>query len=283
MHVFYNDNQSVNSSQGFSPSASKPKQLVEHWKKIGLPVNIVSDFKPLTAEQIGIAHSQNYVDEVLSGKKVNGFGNRSKEVAKSLPWVTGSFVAAAKYAISTGGQAVSLTSGFHHARYNSNAGFCTFNGLMIAAMMMLDSGTKKIGILDMDFHAGDGTRDIIRKHGNLSEQIVHWSLGYHGFKSAGSPLVVRLPEMMHDLFPDCEILLYQAGADSHIDDPLGGIFSDMEIRLRDRFVFEASKEMKLPIVWNLAGGYQDPFSKVLDIHTWTAEEHLRIFDGYENS
>jgi hypothetical protein len=42
-------------------------------------------------------------------------------------------------------------------------------------------------------------------------------------------------------------------------------------------VFKTAKELQIPIVWNLAGGYQNPLSKVLDIHENTMHEALRYF------
>ena len=35
----------------------------------------------------------------------------------------------------------------------------------------------------------------------------------------------------------CDVTLYQAGADMHIDDPLGGLLDDAQMRQRDRTVF----------------------------------------------
>jgi hypothetical protein len=57
-------------------------------------------------------------------------------------------------------------------------------------------------------------------------------------------------------FADCDVLLYQAGADPHIDDPLGGWLTDAQLAQRDRLVFETCRELGLPVAWNLAGGYQ---------------------------
>jgi acetoin utilization deacetylase AcuC-like enzyme len=74
-----------------------------------------------------------YVRDVLSLRTSNGFGTVSEAVAESLRWTSGSFVAAAMHAWRSGRIACSPTSGFHHAKYASGGGFCTFNGLMLAA------------------------------------------------------------------------------------------------------------------------------------------------------
>lgn len=50
------------------------------------------------------------------------------------------------------------------------------------------------------------------------------------------------------------MVLCQAGAAPHIDDPLGGILSTAQMQARDRTVFQQLGAG--PLVWNLAGGYQ---------------------------
>ena len=67
-------------------------------------------------------------------------------------------------------------------------------------------------------------------------------------------------------FSDCDLLIYQAGADPHINDPLGGFMTTAELAERDEIVFSGAKSIGIPLVWNLAGGYQDPLSCVLEIH-----------------
>ena len=80
-----------------------------------------------------------------------------------------------------------------------------------------------------------------------------------------------------------DVVLYQAGADPHVADPLGGWLATEELRLRDATVFEALAAMGVPVVWNLAGGYQRDarggIAPVLEIHRNTAEEHLRVYGG----
>ena len=50
-----------------------------------------------------------------------------------------------------------------------------------------------------------------------------------------------------------------------------------QMRQRDRIVFQYCKKYALPVVWNLAGGYQDDFQRVLDLHHATMEECLAAF------
>jgi acetoin utilization deacetylase AcuC-like enzyme len=53
----------------------------------------------------------------------------------------------------------------------------------------------------------------------------------------------------------CRVLLYQAGADPHIKDPLGGTMTSKQLAMRDRLVFESCKRLGLPVAFDLAGGY----------------------------
>ena len=93
-----------------------------------------------------------------------------------------------------------------------------------------------------------------------------------------------MPVMLSQLLPElilivagCGLLLYQAGADCHIDDPLGGRFTSEQMRQRDRVVFQTCKQLGLPVAWNLAGGYQEPMGKVLALHDQTTEECVRVY------
>jgi acetoin utilization deacetylase AcuC-like enzyme len=75
-------------------------------------------------------------------------------------------ISAAEHAAATGESTFSPTSGFHHAGWDSGHAFCTFNGLLVAALKLrLQRRVQRVAILDLDAHFGDGTRDIIRRLG----------------------------------------------------------------------------------------------------------------------
>src|SRR3990172_8094741 len=173
--VFYSQKQQVEEKQS-SPSPGKPRLVLEDWLARGLDIKITS-FKPLSALDIALAHSKKYVAGILNGTIPNGFGTFSKEVAQSLLYTTGSMYAAAKHAVKTGETACSLTSGFHHAGFEHAAGYCTFSGLVIAARLLKKQGlVKRVGILDLDEHAGNSTVEITKRL-NIG-YIKQWSLGY---------------------------------------------------------------------------------------------------------
>ena len=271
--VFYRDEQTALNSESFSPSAGKPEKVVESWSFLGLPKGVIlnSDFKPASVSQISMAHDPAHVRAILKGQKANGFGNTSPEVAKSLRWTSGSMVAATLHALETGGVGVSPTSGFHHAGYASASAFCTFNGLMVAAQMARLRGATKVGIIDCDAHYGNGTDQIIEQLG-LKESIRHWTFGEHSIgPQDGEEWLAGFARTVSK-FQDCDVLLYQAGADPHIEDPLGGHLTTEQMRRRDQIVFSVCKRLGIPVAWNLAGGYQKPLRKVLDLHDATMQE-----------
>ena len=266
----------VADSQSFSPSAAKPSAAVESWMRLDVPVEIVPP-AAVTVDELSLAHERAYVEDVLAGRRSNGFGNRSADVARSLPYTTGSLVSAARDALERG-VAVSPSSGFHHAGYETAGGFCTFNGLVVAAMVLRrEHSVRRVGILDCDAHYGDGTDAIIRRLG--LDWIDHYTAGaiYHSPAQADE-FLEAIPGIVRDM-SECDLILYQAGADPHIEDPLGGWLSTRELRERDSRVFAAAQQLGIPVAWNLAGGYQEPLRRVLDIHDNTMRACAHAYLG----
>jgi len=254
-----------------SPSAEKPAKVVESWKKLNIPFEICS-FEPLSIDDIALAHDCEYVNRVLALQEDNGFGNRSPHIAAALPWVCGSMVAAALHAYRTGEISFSPTSGAHHACYSNGGGFCTFNFIAIAAIKAHQAGAKRVGILDLDCHHGNGTIDIIKELG--IDFIEHYSFGDECLKR-GNPAqdwLNRLPDII-STFDGVDLLIYNAGADPHIDDPLGGVLTTRQLAERDLLVFKFSKLMELNVCVSLAGGYQvdgnGNIFKLLSLHDMT--------------
>ena len=261
--VFYCE-QLLANSQSFSPSAGKPRQVVANWQAAGLPISLLP-FSPVTVDDLGLSHDPAYVRGVLDSKLPNGFGNELLEVARSLPWTTGSMLAAAREALRSG-VACAPVSGFHHAHYDSGGGFCTFNGLTVTAAKLLAEGlAQRVMILDCDQHFGDGTEQIIERL-SLGRSVENASFGrwFHEPAHANAYLT-RLREIVERL-SEFDLVLYQAGADLHLDDPLGGVLTTEQMVLRDRIVFEAAHRQAIPLAWNLAGGYQDQIERVLALH-----------------
>lgn len=278
--VFYSP-KLVAKTNSYSPSAGKPILVVESWQALGISIDIIKP-TPATVDELCYAHGRTYVEKVLACRTDNGFGNRLPEVSASLPYTTGAFVSAAREALRNRKVAVAPVSGFHHASHDQASGFCTFNGLVVAAQVLKKAGlVNKVGILDFDQHYGDGTVDIIRTR-KLSEWLIQYSAG-KDYRQAtqAEGFLKRIPDLV-SWFANCDIILYQAGADPHVADPLGGWLTTAQLAERDRLVFENAKSWNIPIAWNLAGGYQDYFRGVLNIHDNTLKACAKVYLGGEH-
>jgi acetoin utilization deacetylase AcuC-like enzyme len=266
----------VADSGSYSPSAAKPRQVTQDWQGRGLPIT-VECFLPMTRDELATAHCRRYVDDVLDLLQPNGHGNCSEDVAQSLPWTTGSMVAAALAALETG-VACSPSSGFHHAGYDNGGAFCTFNGLMVAAVALLDRGCR-VCIIDADAHYGDGTDEILDQL-ELTDQVLHWTYGRRTLTA--EEMFEEIDELRSEMNESHDwVVLYRAGADPHVDDPLGGYLTTEEMRQRDRYVFQMCKGAGIPLAWNLAGGYQrEPDGSipiVLELRGNTMQECCAVF------
>lgn len=253
--IYYHPEMSVPDNNSFSPSAGKPAAFMELVRSRG-PTTQFKSFKPIHQEDLHLVHDRAYVDSVFDGTTLNGFENRDPRVPQSCLYTVGSLVAATLFAGLTSQRVCSPTSGFHHAGYSYGGGYCTFNGLMVAAAKFIQAHPgARVGILDCDFHYGDGTADILKRKPELASQIIHHTSGRF-FHEGDEPL--EFFAWLHGAIEqinvfDCDVVLYQAGADMHIDDPLGGLLDDEEMALRDRTVFTG---FKCGLVWTLAGGYR---------------------------
>ena len=270
MKVFYCDEATADIGRHLSPSSLKPRLLLEYLQ--ARETITVARPEPVTLEQLYAAHAPDYVDAILAGQEYNGFDNRSLAVAYSLPWTCGSLLSAARAAL-TDGIACSLSSGFHHAHYASAAGFCTFNGLMVSALALR---LPRLLILDCDYHYGDGTDDILRV--TQAPGIQHETLG-HRYRRPDQ--AEEYLDRLRRLPLDADLILYQAGADVHVDDPLGGLLTTEQMGERDRIVFSRARAAGVPIAWNLAGGYQrdaqDSIAPVLALHHQTYRAAAKVF------
>ena len=279
--VYYTPKMVANFSS-FSPSAGKPEQVIAAWQQLDFTIQIIEPVA-VSVEQLKAVHRPYYVDQVLAGQVKNGFGNALPEVAESLRYTSGAMLAAAREAIRNRKIAVAPCSGFHHAGYTSAFGYCTFNGLMVAALVLHAEGVvARVGILDFDMHYGDGTVALI-KHHQADSWIEHYTAG-RDYESAfqANDFLARIPERVADM-SDCDVILYQAGADPHIHDPLGGFLTTAQLGERDRLVFETAHSLGIPVAWNLAGGYQvdsdGGIQAVLDIHNNTMLECVAVYQS----
>lgn len=272
MPVYFRPEMVAPSMHRISRSSEKPRLLMERLAELGAPIDVVDDFPPATREDFLLAHSAEYVDAILSLQADNGFSNRSPEIRDSLYWTTGSMLAAARGAITRSTITLSPTSGFHHALHDSGHGYCTFNGLMVAATALLNEGlARRVAIIDADYHYGNGTDHILRRSDRRA-QIFHYTFGNEFSRASEADAYLAKAEALLDevVAFDADLVIYQAGVDVHVDDYYGGLLTAEQIMERERLMFRIWTHGEIPMVWNLAGGYQfdakDQITPVIDLH-----------------
>lgn len=294
MKVFYSTKMVADQGeQGFapgvikSPSSRKPEELALLLNRY--PWIEFVEPNPVTLDDFKLVHDRYYVEDIMDLAELNGFGNRSQAIADTLPYTTGAMCDAA-LAATHDQPTCALVAGFHHAGFmgwQKLGYFCTFNGLMVAAAkMILQHKKRHVTIIDCDMHWGNGTDNILNYVKELKPHITHISFGqYFGnpddatqYLSWFDPDGIVEKSLMLER-PD--LILYQAGADVHVDDPYGGVLTTEQIRFRDKRMFELAKMMGIPLAWNLAGGYQveedGSIQKVLDIHLNTFEAYREVY------
>ncbi|MEY2445788.1 MAG: hypothetical protein QOE00_2368, partial [Ilumatobacteraceae bacterium] len=61
----------------------------------------------------------------------------------------------------------------HHATRSAFGGFCLLNNAAIAAQALLDAGARRVTILDVDAHHGNGTQQIFYQRGDVQFVSIH--------------------------------------------------------------------------------------------------------------
>ena len=226
----------------------------------------------LSYDQLVQVHDPEYVRAVQTGAP------RTLAESEGFTWDAGLWpmvlasnggaVAAALAALQSG-VAGSLSSGLHHARRDHGAGFCTFNGLAIAAREALAAGAASVLILDLDAHCGGGTASLIAGEPRIWQVDVSVSSfdSYESRERARLRIVQDDDEYLGEIDralqdvrrrgPRFDLCLYNAGMDPFEGCEIGGltgITSEM-LAARERLVFDWCRERELPIAFVLAGGY----------------------------
>jgi len=185
-----------------------------------------------------------------------------------------------------------LAGGTHHASRSSGSGFCVFNDLAVAARVLLREGAvRRVLVLDLDVHQGDGTAAILGSDAEVFTCSVHGEKNFP-FRKERSHLDLPLPDGTDDrgylqAVEDAitgslregpfDLALYQAGVDALASDKLGRLkVSAAGMRARDARVLGALRELGVPVVLTLGGGYSDPIDATIDAHVATYEEAMRV-------
>lgn len=234
---------------------------------------------PAGAHPLYRAHDPQYVEGVCSLKVLNGFGTCDAASLRHILAANGVMIKAVQEALDHPADVVCApVSGFHHAHYAAAAGYCTFNGLLVAlAAARAGRRVKNVLIIDGDAHCGDGTDDILcRTAVSGVTNLTHRPEGSNRLDRGIWEQQIRglLTNRTWDL------VLYQAGADAHIADPYGeGYLTDADWDSRDELIFSYCRARKFPLVFNFAGGYNGEKTVALHRRTMNVAKTLYRSSG----
>lgn len=135
----------------------------------------------------------------------------------------------------------------HHAMADQFGGYCYFNNAAVAAQRLRDHGMARVGIIDVDYHHGNGTQSIFFERGDVVFVSIHadpleefpWFAGFESEcgEGDGAGATRNLPlakgadagtwfdaldtalEVLDDAALDA--LVVSLGVDAYVDDPLG--------------------------------------------------------------
>ena len=250
---------------------------------------------PCSDETLKRAHSEKYIKDIKNktldknGVKKIGFPLVDSVVQRSLV-ATGGTVLAAKLSINNG-LACNTAGGSHHANFDGGAGYCVFNDVAVATQYLLDRElAKRILIIDLDVHQGNGNSDIFKNNKNVFTFSMHSKSNYPAKKSI-SDLDVEFEDNIEDLEyikllkiylsqlnkENFDFVFYIAGVDIHFNDRLGKLkVSDEGIRSRDEIVIENFFSKNIPLCGVLGGGYNKDFNKLVELHSYLHQSCAKL-------
>ncbi|MCD9625288.1 hypothetical protein LUW87_15640 [Rhabdothermincola sp. EGI L10124] len=216
-------------------------------------------------------HDHAYIEAVRTGDpsdlaESNGL-DWSEELYPAVLASTGAVMSSLGTALDDG-RGFGLAAGLHHARAERGSGFCTVNGLALAAVLSAQRGLEVV-VIDLDAHFGGGTQSIVGELDSVRQLDVSTSaFDSYAPTSQATPMLVgdageylatvRLGLTWLEHGPRPDIVLYNAGVDPHEDCPTGGLrgLTTATLAERDALVADWAVANGLPIAAVLAGGYE---------------------------
>jgi len=190
------------------------------------------------------------------------------------------------------GRAGNLAGGTHHAFTDHGEGFCVLNDVAIAIRRLQhEQRIRRALVVDLDVHQGNGTAAIFEGDESVFTFSMHGERNYPAHKmrstlDVGLPdgigdeayldaLQAQLPQLTAGFSPD--IVFYLAGVDVAAGDRYGRFaLTDAGIRARERCVLDWSRQLGLPLVITLAGGYSPNAVRTALLHCIVFEEALGV-------
>lgn len=297
--TFYNSKQVLkrDSKNNVSKSPLKPKLLLDYLKSNELikHFEIDKDFKPFVADDFLIAHKEEYVNAMFAGVKplCKSSGLKwSRQFLESLTYTNASLYNAIRQSITTPNQITfSNTSGFHHATPDRGNAFCAFSGQVIASMKIYNEFGLSGAYLDLDAHFGNSINDSYYFVKDLDKAIPFGcninpiEKGKHYISDLKQRLKILANKIINN---EVHYVVFAHGADSHIDDDLGGQLTTEQWIECSKIVYtwikQLDKKLKrpIPLTLSLFGGYRkDDFESVLSLHIADLVACLNVLCGTE--
>ncbi len=271
-----------------------PKQLIHEGTCD--PDNFFSP-QAVHEDVVKVIHQKDYVNRLkrldLNRSEVRkiGFPISQQLVEREFVIVGGTLEGALKSLQE--GISFNIAGGTHHAYSTHGEAFCMLNDQAIAAQYLLDHQyAKKILIIDLDVHQGNGTAEIFNKEDRVFTFSMHGQKNYP-FKKEQSDWDIPLEDKtgddiylnaLNDTLPklferiDPDFVFYLSGVDVLATDRLGRLGMSLEgCKQRDKQVLEFCHKRSLPIQCSMGGGYSKDIKLIIEAHANTYRMAQRIF------
>ncbi|MFT5891128.1 MAG: acetoin utilization deacetylase AcuC-like enzyme [Dokdonia sp.] len=191
------------------------------------------------------------------------------------------------------GIAMNIAGGTHHAYTDHGEAFCMLNDQAIGARYLQAEGlAKKILIVDLDVHQGNGTAEIFQDDPSVFTFSIHGKANYP-FKKETSDLDIALdtdtndtqylsilkktlPQLIAQEQPD--FIFYLSGVDILGSDKLGKLGCTVQgCKERDRYVLQTCHDLKIPVQCSMGGGYSPDIKIIIDAHANTFRQAQNIY------
>ncbi len=285
--------------EGHSFPMDKYRLLYERVKDNAIAWNI-DLIEPVAASYADLlrVHCPDYIQRMRTGNPSEQEMRRigfpwSEQMVERSRRSSGATMQALESAIEGDKIAINLAGGTHHAAYDCGGGYCVFNDSVIAARhVQAKNLARKILIVDLDVHQGNGTAELCQNDASIFTFSMHAEKNYPAIKLASDldvplrnhtgdaeyldALAQYLPLAIDRAEPDA--VIYLAGADPYEGDRLGYLsLSKHGLAQRDRFVMQTCHQANLPLAVCMAGGYCPEVEHIADIHANTVQLAASFF------
>lgn len=240
-------------------------------------------------EHVLAVHKQEYVEQLTSltldarAVRKTGFPLSAELVERELRIAQGT-ITGAEQALQAG-IAFNIAGGTHHAYSTHGEAFCLLNDQAMAAQYLIDKKkAKKVLIVDLDVHQGNGTAEIFRGNDSVFTFSMHGKSNYP-FKKERSDLDIALPDgtaddtylaILEDTLPKLidtekpDFIFYLSGVDILATDKLGKLGCTIAgCKRRDEIVLALCHKLNIPIQCSMGGGYSPDIKIIIEAHTNT--------------